>query len=115
MFSCFHLMHVAVFLTIGSTMVSEYSELTKRQARDRYGMFASPVSRSTPPLSCRSEVGSSSRRRTTPPPSSDDSSMEMWDMPPPPPTLLGDSSSTSSGYNDECPHVREVSSYEHSF
>jgi hypothetical protein len=36
----------------------------------------------------------------------------MWDMPPPPPTLLGDS---SSGYNDECPHVREVSSYEHSF
>jgi hypothetical protein len=114
MFSCFHLMHVAVFLTIGSTMVSEYSELTKRQARDHYGMFASPVSRSTP-LSCRSEVGSSSRRRTAPPPSSDDSSMEMWDMPPPPPTLLGDSSSTSSGYNDECPHVREVSSYEHSF
>jgi hypothetical protein len=33
-------------------------------------------------------------------------------MPPPLPTHLGSSSSTSLGYNDECPHVREVSSDE---
>jgi hypothetical protein len=36
-------------------------------------------------------------------------------VPPPPSTHLGDSSPTSSGYNDECPHIREVSSYEHCF
>jgi hypothetical protein len=35
----------------------------------------------------------------------------MWEVPPPP-TRLDDSSSTSSSYNDECPHVKEVSSYE---
>jgi hypothetical protein len=39
----------------------------------------------------------------------------MWEVPPPPSTRLGDSSSTSLGYNDECPHIREVSSYEHCF
>jgi hypothetical protein len=36
--------------------------------------------------------------------------------PPPPPTCVEESSddspSDSSGYNDECPHVKEVSSYE---
>jgi hypothetical protein len=43
--------------------------------------------------------------------------MEMWEVTPPPPTRLkeassDDSPSASSGYNDECPHVKEVSSYE---
>jgi hypothetical protein len=43
----------------------------------------------------------------------------MWVVaPPPPPTRLDvasssdDSPSDSLGYNDECPHVKDVSSYE---
>jgi hypothetical protein len=84
MFSCFHLMHVAVFSTIRPAMVSKWSELTKRQARDRYGRLASPASCIVPPPSRRQEVGSSSRRHTTPSPSSDDSSAEMWEVTPPP-------------------------------
>jgi hypothetical protein len=91
MFSCFHLMHVVVFSILG------YLELVKKKARDYYERFASPSSRTAPPPS-RQEVGSSSRRHTAPPP-----------------TRLGDSSSTCSGYNDEYPHIREVSSYEHCF
>jgi hypothetical protein len=46
------------------------------------------------------------------PPPSDDSSVEMWEVPHLPPTRLGDTSSTSLDYNDECPHVKEVISYE---
>jgi hypothetical protein len=116
------------FFNIRSTMVSKHSELLKSQARDRYGRFSSPSrctappptrqevgnssrSRIAPPSLCM-QVGSSSHRRTAPPPSSDDSSVEMWKVPPPPPTHLGD---TSSSYNDECPHIREVSPYEHCF
>jgi hypothetical protein len=116
MFSCFHLMHVAIF-NIRSAMVSKHSKFMKSQALDRYGRFTSPWIRSAPPPSHHQEVGSSSHRRTAPTltPSSDDSSVEMWVVPPPPPTRLGNSSSTSSGYNDECPYVREVSSYEHCF
>jgi hypothetical protein len=68
-------------------------------------------------------VGSSSRCHTVPPPSrleeasSDDSIVEMWEVPPPPPTHLkeassNDSPSASLDYNDECPHVKEMSSYE---
>jgi hypothetical protein len=92
----------------------------------------------TPPPSRMQEVGSSSRRHTTPPPSrqeeaSSDNSVEMWVVAPTPPHLVAppppthlvapplthleetssnDSSSTSLGYNDECPHVKDVSSYE---
>jgi hypothetical protein len=107
-------------------MVSKHLELAKRQALDRYWRFASPSSRTTPPPSCqevgssshhrtapppsRQEVGSSNRRRTAPPPSSDNSIVEMWEVPPPPPPRLDDSS-TSLGYNAECHHVKEVSSY----
>jgi hypothetical protein len=91
-------------------MVSKYLELMKRQVRDCYGRFSSPSSHTDPPPS-RQEVGSSSCHRIAPPPSSDDSIVEMWEVPPPPLTRL-DSSSASSGYNDECPHVKEVSSYE---
>jgi hypothetical protein len=78
------------------------------------------------------KVGSSSRRRTTSPPSrqeeaSSDDSVKMWVVTPPsstrmvappPLTRLGyasssdDSPSVSSGYNAECHHVKEVSSYE---
>jgi hypothetical protein len=41
----------------------------------------------------------------------------MWEVTPPPLTRLkeassDDSPSASSGYNDKCPHVKEVSSYE---
>jgi hypothetical protein len=134
-------MHVAIFSMLRSAMVSKHSELTKRQARDHYGIFSSPSSCITPPPS-RQEVGSSSRRCIAPPGScqeeaSSDDSMEMWVVAPPPPPLhlqvapppptrlvpppptpltrLGDSSLISSGYNDRCPHVREVSSYEHYF
>jgi hypothetical protein len=119
------------FFNIRSAMVSNHLELTKRQTQDRYGRFASPLSHTSPPSSrqkvessghcctapppSRMQVGSSSHRRTALPPSSDDSSVEMWEVPPPPSTSMGDSSSTSSGYNNACPHIREVSSYEHCF
>jgi hypothetical protein len=79
-----------LFFNMRSTKVSKHSKLAKRQTRDRYGRFTSPSSRTTPP-------------------SSDDSSVELWEVPPPPLTRLGES---SSGYNDKCPHVKEVSSYE---
>jgi hypothetical protein len=41
----------------------------------------------------------------------------MWVVAPPPPTRLEEASSddtpsASSGYNDECPHIKEVSLYE---
>jgi hypothetical protein len=91
-------------------MISKHSKLMKRLARDRYSRFASPLSFIAPPPSRHQKVGSSSRCHTAPPPS-DDSSVEIWEVSPPPPTRMG-SSSTSSGYNDECSHVREVSSYE---
>jgi hypothetical protein len=92
-------------------MVTKHSELAKRQAQDRYGWFTSPISRTARPPSCHEEVGSSSHHCTAPPTSSNDSSVEMWEVPPPPATHLGDSS-TSSGFNDECPHAKEVSSNE---
>jgi hypothetical protein len=91
MFSCFHLIHIAIFSTIRLAMVSKHLELVKRQARYRYRRFASPVGRTTPPPSRCQEVGSSSRRRTPPPPSFDDSSVEMWEVSPPL-TRLSDSS-----------------------
>jgi hypothetical protein len=102
-------------------IIKKHSELTKKQVRDRYGRFTSHSSRTTPPPS-RQEVESSSRRCTAPPPSheeeasSDDSIVEMWEVPPPL-TCLEEASSddfplASSGYNDECPHIKEVSSYE---
>jgi hypothetical protein len=76
------------------------------------------LSRTVSPPS-RYEVGSSSHRYTTPPScqeeaSSDDSIVEMWEVSPPPLTCLEEASSddSSSGYNDECPHVKEVISYE---
>jgi hypothetical protein len=120
-------------------MVSKHSKLVKRQTRDRYGRFSSPSSRTAPPpsrqevgslshhrtappTSCMQEVGSSSRHRTAPPPSrleeaSFDDSVKMWMVAPPLTCLEVDSSSDdspsdSSGYNNECPHIKEVSSYE---
>jgi hypothetical protein len=81
-------------------MVSKHSELVKRQIRDRYGRFASPSSRqyTAPPPSCQ-EVGSSSCLRTAPP-------LTRLEE------ASSDSSSSSSDYNDECPHIKEVRSYE---
>jgi hypothetical protein len=70
------------------------------------------------------EVRSSSRRCIAPPPlrqeeASSDDLVEMWVVAPPPPltrlevaSSSDDSPSDYSGYNDECPHVKEVSSYE---
>jgi hypothetical protein len=85
------------------------------------------------------EVGSSSHCRTAPPPlrleeASSDDSVEMWVVAPPPlslqvapprpltslvappPTHMEESSddspSDSLGYNEECMHIKEVSSYE---
>jgi hypothetical protein len=121
-------------------MVSKHSKLTKRQARDCYRRFTSPLNRTAPSPSCH-EVGSSSRRHTAPPPSlqeeaSSDDSVEMWVVcltappplrlvtpppparlvaPPTPPTHVEEVTSNdsllsdSSGYNDDCPHVKEVS------
>jgi hypothetical protein len=118
-----------LFFNIRPAMISKHSELTKRHVRDCYRRFASPSSRTAPPPS-HQEVGSSSHYRTAPPPSreeeaSSDDSAEMWVVAlplthlvaPPPPTRLeeassGDSPSSSSGYNNEWPHVKEVSSYE---
>jgi hypothetical protein len=122
-------------------MVSKHSELAKRQAQERYKWFAPPLSRTTPPPhqevgsssrhrtaappSCMQEVGSSTRRHTAPPHSRQEEassydSMGIWVVahPPSPLTRLeeasssNDSPSDSSGYNVECPHVKEVSSYE---
>jgi hypothetical protein len=102
-------------------MLSKHSKLVKRQTRDWYGRFSSPSSRTAPPPS-RQEVGSLSRHRTAPPPSrleeaSFDDSVKMWMLAPPLTCLEVDSSSDDSpsdslGYNDECPHIKEVSSYE---
>jgi hypothetical protein len=102
-------------------MVSKkHSELTKKQVWDHYERFASPSSRTASPPS-HQEVGSSSHRRTAPPPlrqeaSSNDSIVEIWEVAPPTTHLeeasSDDSPSASSGYNDECPHVKGVSSYE---
>jgi hypothetical protein len=98
-----------------------------------------------PPPSCMHEVESSSHRHTAHPSlrqeeASSDDSVEMWvaappplhlhvsplppstcmAAPPPPPLTHveespDDSPSDSSGYNDECPHIKEVSSHEQCF
>jgi hypothetical protein len=86
--------------------------------------------RRTAPLPSRmQEVRSSSRCRTTPSPSRQeevlsDDSVEMWVVAPPaparlvapPPTTLLEVASSSddysSGYNNECPHIKEMSSFE---
>jgi hypothetical protein len=121
-------------------MVSKHLELTKKQVRDCYRRFASPTSHTAPPPSCIQEAGSSSHHHTAPPPSRiqeagssshhhttpppsrqeeasfDDSVVEMWVVGPPtrPEEASFDDSPppASSGYNAECPHVKEVSSYE---
>jgi hypothetical protein len=80
----------------------------------------SSLSFSTPPLyasllhhcRCRSPPSLRSNRRRTAPPS-----LTRLAAHPPPPTRLEEASSddsplASSGYNDECPHVKEVISYE---
>jgi hypothetical protein len=105
------------FFHIRPAMVSKHLELVKRQARDRYGRFTSPSSRTAPPPSHRQEVGSSSHHRTAPPPSHCSSSIIWWlecgdvggaSSSDTPRLLLLDPSS----YIDECPHVSEVRSYE---
>jgi hypothetical protein len=95
------------FFNIRPVVVSKkILELMKKKARDRYGRFASPSSRITPPPLCQEEA------------SSDNSVVKMWVVAPPPPTRLEEASSddpppsASSGYNDECPHIKEVSLYE---
>jgi hypothetical protein len=70
------------------------------------------------PPSCMQEVGSSNCRRTAPTPSFDiDDSVEMWVVapPPPPPTCLAPSPPPPPTHVQECPHIKEVSSYEHYF
>jgi hypothetical protein len=114
-----------LFFNIRSAMVSKHSELTKRQAQNRYRRFASPSSRTAPPTSCQ-EVGNSSRRRSAPPPSylqqvgrfnhrrttppssrqeeaSSNDSVEIWVVAPPrppPPTCLEDASSSDDSPSD---------------
>jgi hypothetical protein len=96
------------FFNIRLAIVSKHSELTKRQAQDRYGRFASPLS-GTAPAPSHHEVGSSNHRRTAPPPSRMQevgSSSRRYIAPPPtcltppPPTCVW-----------VCPHLKEVSSY----
>jgi hypothetical protein len=129
------MMHVAVFWEISSAMDSKHSELTKRQTRDRYRRFASPSSRTAPPQKLQTPPHSSSSLALGgdfvgwlsgdvggPPQCSSSSSTHV--TPPPPACLVAppslthmeevssdDSPSDSSGYNEECPHVIEVSSY----
>jgi hypothetical protein len=88
----------------------------KRQARYRYGRFTSPSNGTAPPPSCQ-EVGSSSCHRTAPPPLRSVTPPPPARLVAPPPTRVEEVSSDdypsdSSGYNDKCPHVKEVSSYE---
>jgi hypothetical protein len=135
------MMHVAISVTLGQLWLASIQSSRRGRSETATGGFASPLSYTTPSLS-RHEVESSSRRRTAPPPSRQeealsDDSVEMWVIrrtaPPPlrlvtPPTRLVAPSplthvqevsfdnsllSDSSGYNDKCPHVKEVSSYEH--
>jgi hypothetical protein len=49
------LMHAA-FFNIRAFIVSKHSELVKRQARDRYGRFASPSGHTAHPPSHHQEV-----------------------------------------------------------
>jgi hypothetical protein len=71
--------------------------------------------RTATPPSRMQEVGSSSRRRTAPPHSSDlDDSVEMSVLAPPPPLRLQVAPLTPTRIW-ECPHIKEVSSYEHCF
>jgi hypothetical protein len=72
-------------------MVTKHSELVKRQARYHYGRFASPSNHTAPP----------SLRPVTPPTPTRVEEVSSDDSP-----------SDSSGYNDKCSHVKEVSSYE---
>jgi hypothetical protein len=114
----------AILCDIRSAMVSKHSELTKRLARDHYGRFASPSSRTAPPPSCH-VLGSSILHRTAPPTSSEsDNSVEMWVAAPPPPPLrlhVAPPPSTHLAPRPpptriwECPHVKKVISYEHCF
>jgi hypothetical protein len=109
------------FFNIRPAMVSKkHLDLTKKQAPDRYEMFAPPLFHTALPSSCQ-EVASSSHRHTAPPPSHqeeasfDDFVVEMWVVAPPPPTCLEEASSddtpsASLGYNNECPHVKDVRS-----
>jgi hypothetical protein len=114
------------FFNIRSAMVSKYLELPKRQAQDRYEIFISPLSRTAPPPSRHHEASSDDLveiwvvRRTTPPPP-----LHLVSPPPPPTRLVAppppaclkevssdDAPSNSLGYNNECPHIKEVSSCE---
>jgi hypothetical protein len=121
-----------LFFNIRPAMASKHSELMKRHAQDCYGRFASSSSPTAPPPSRMHKVRRSSRHRTAPPPScqeeaSSNDSLEMWVVcrtappplrlvtPPTPPTHVEEVTSNdsllsdSSGYNDECPHIKEVS------
>jgi hypothetical protein len=128
---CFdYLVRVAIFSTLGQRWLASTRS---------YKRFASPLSCTTPPPShhvgesfsrrhtappsCMQEVESFSHRRTAPPPSSDlDDSVEMWvaaspplclQVAPPPPTRLVLPRPLIQIW--ECPHVKEVSSYERCF
>jgi hypothetical protein len=115
-------------------MVRKHSEHPKRQARDCYMRFASPLSATSPPPShqevgsfsrCRTasptlrmqELGSSSHRRTAPPSRKDeassDDSVEMWVVhrTAPPPLHLGTPPPLACLVAPPPPtHVEEVSS-----
>jgi hypothetical protein len=129
---CFdYLVHVAIFSTLGQRWLVRTR--SKRRGRpetatrglllpraapllppSRHEVESSSRRGTAPPTSRMQEVGNSSRHcRTAPPPSTDlDDSIEMWVAappltclaPPPPLTCV-----------EECPHVKEVSSYEHCF
>jgi hypothetical protein len=111
-------MHVTVFSTlIRAAMVNKYSELVRRQVRDRFGRFASPSSRTILPPSCQ-EVGSLSCCRTVPPPSSQeeassDDSVEMWVMAPPPlARLVAQATTTSALTSKMWAHMNTASKFQ---
>jgi hypothetical protein len=84
--------------------------------------WEAPADIALAPPSCMQEVGSSSCHHTTPPPSCDsDELVEMWVVAPPPlclqvaPPLTCLVPPPPLTYIWLCPHVKEVSSYEHCF
>jgi hypothetical protein len=137
-----YLVHVVVFSTLGQLWLASIRSSRRGRPETATGGLLLPRAK---PLSLpsRHEVGSSSRHHTAPPPSrmqevrsfshccttppslcqeeaSANDSVEMWVVTPsPPPTRVeeesDDSPLDSLGYNDECPHVKEMSSYEHCF
>jgi hypothetical protein len=114
------LMHVTIFLTIGQTWLASIQ--SSRRGRPKTAIEGSLL-----PRVCRRWEALATAAPLLLPhakEASSDDSVEMWVVAPPPTCLVApppthleealsnSSSSASSVYNGECPHIKEVSSYE---